>query len=150
MDFYPASWDRLEENNMLQKGYSIEKVGNEVETGDDELVVWARRRVNGFFLSTDTTVATRFADVSAWLSDQSYEPTAITTFLQVAGHYLITHALAHDLVPVAQEVPSDSLKNHQVPNACIGLGIKFVSPYEVRRHEKVRFILGGVAGDQNA
>lgn len=148
MDFCPAFWDWLVENNKVQKVFSIEKVGDEIDAGDDELAVWARERGAGFFLPTDATAAARFADVSAWVSGQSYEPTAITTFLQVADYYLITHALAHDLVLVTHEIPSDSLKKIKIPNACIGLGIKFMSPYEMLRHERARFVLGGAAGDQ--
>lgn len=145
LDFCPAFWDWLVENNTAKKVFSIEKIGDEIDAGDDELAVWASDRGDVFFLQTDATAATRFADVSAWASGQNYEPTAITTFLQVADYFLVTHALAYDMVVVTHEVPSNSTKKIKIPNACIGLGIKFMSSYEMLRHERARFILGSAA-----
>lgn len=145
LDFCPAFWDWLVENNSARKVFSIEKIGDEIDAGDDELAVWASDRGKDFFLPTDAVTAARFTDVSMWASGQGYEPTAITTFLQIADYYLVSHALAHDLVLVTHEVPSNSPKKIKIPNACIGLGIKFMSPYEMLRHERARFVLGGAA-----
>ncbi|MFV2045097.1 MAG: DUF4411 family protein [Anaerolineales bacterium] len=145
LDFCPAFWEWLMENNRAQNVFSIEKVGDEIDAGDDELAVWARERGNGFFMPTDATTAARFAEVSEWVSGQSFEATAITTFLQVADYYLVSHALAHEMVLVTHEVPSNSVKKIKIPNVCIGLGVKFMSPYEMLRHERARFVLGGAA-----
>jgi len=145
LDFCPAFWDWLEESNMAQKVFSIEKVGDEIDAGDDELAVWARERGDDFFLPTDAVAAARFAEVSEWASGQGFEATAITTFLQVADYYLVSHALAHEMVLVTHEVPSNSVKKIKIPNACIGLGVKFMSPYEMLRHERARFVLGDAA-----
>jgi hypothetical protein len=80
--------------------------------------------------------------VSAWATSQTYEPAAIATFLQVADYWLIAHALAHDFVVVTHEVPSDSTRKIKIPNACIGLGLSCISPYEMLRRERARFVLG--------
>jgi hypothetical protein len=29
----------------------------------------------------------------------------------------------------------------KIPDACLGIGIKFVTPYEMLRHERARFVL---------
>ena len=70
-----------------------------------------------------------------------YEPAAVNTFLQIADYYLVAHALAHGHTVVTHEVASPSTKKIKIPNACIGLGIKCVTPYEMLRHERARFIL---------
>lgn len=62
-----------------------------------------------------------------------YEPAAVSTFLQVADYYLVAHAHAHRLAAVMHEVVSDSKRKIKIPNACIGLGVTVMSPYEMLR-----------------
>jgi len=80
--------------------------------------------------------------VARWATDQQYEPAAISTFFQVADYYLVAHALAHKWVVVTHEVFADSTKRIKIPNACMGVGIRHMSPFEMLRCEKARFILG--------
>jgi hypothetical protein len=80
--------------------------------------------------------------VSSWATGQNYEPAAVSTFLQVADFYLVAHALAHSHVVVTHEVAAASTKKIKIPNACIGVGVKCMSPFEMLRHERARFILG--------
>lgn len=141
-DFCPAFWDWLIEQNEKGKVFSIEKVGDEINAGDDELSQWANKQVDGFFLKPDAKMAAVFPTVSQWASNQSYEAVAINAFLQVADYYLVCHALGHGLTIVTHEVPANTKKRIKIPNVCIGLRIKFMSPYEMLRHEQARFILG--------
>jgi len=62
--------------------------------------------------------------------------------MQVADYYLVTHALAHGHTVVTHEIPSDSAKRIKIPNVCIGLKIKVMTPYAMLRHERARFVLG--------
>ena len=101
-----------------------------------------RQRGAELFRRTDTHIAEQFGRVSVWATEQHYEPAAINTFLQVADFYLVAHALADSHVVVTHEVPSDSAKRIKIPNACIGLGITCMSPYEMLRRERARFVLG--------
>ncbi len=66
----------------------------------------------------------------------------MNTFLQVADYYLVGHALAYSYVVVSHEIPSASTKKIKIPNACIGLNIKCVTPFEMLRIEKAKFVLG--------
>ena len=66
----------------------------------------------------------------------------MSTFLQVADYYLVAHALAHGFSVVTHEVAANSIKKIKIPNACIALHIKSMSPYEMLRTEKARFVLG--------
>jgi hypothetical protein len=43
---------------------------------------------------------------------------------------------------VTHEVPSTSLKRIKIPDACVGLGVRCVSPFEMLRNERARFVLG--------
>ena len=142
LDFCPAFWEWLVEQNQAGKVFSIEKVGDEIQAGDDDLSDWAKGRDDGFFLKPDAKVMTELVTVSQWATSNGYEATAITTFFQVADYYLVAHALANDYTVVTHEIPSNSVKKIKIPNACVGVDVKFMSPYEMLRHENARFILG--------
>jgi len=142
LDFCPAFWDWLIASNAAKRVFSIEKVGDEIEAGGDELAAWAAQRRPDFFLKPDTAMLPALGSVSTWATGQRYEPAAVSTFLQVADYYLVAHALAHGLTLVTHEIASISTKKIKIPNACIGLGIKCMTPFEMLRHERARFVLG--------
>lgn len=142
MDFCPAFWEWLIARNAADEVFSIEKVGDELLAGADELADWADDRGADFFLKPDPTLLTALPTVSAWAAGQGYEPAAVNTFLLVADYYLVAHALAHGHTVVTHEIASTSTKKIKIPDACIGLGIKCVTPYEMLRTERARFVLG--------
>lgn len=142
LDFCPAFWDWLVDNRAADRVFSIDKVADEIAAGADELNDWMRECGHGLFLRTGTSVAAQFGAVSSWVTQQQYEPAAISTFLQVADYYLIAHALADGHVVVTHEVPANSVKRIKIPNVCIGLGLPFMTPYEMLRRERARFVLG--------
>jgi len=145
LDFCPAFWDWVVENNRSGKVFSIEKVGDEIEAGEDELTEWAKQLDDGFFLKPDGSVTQRFSDVATWVTAQNYDPAAINTFYQVADYYLVTHALAHNHVVVTHEKPDNAVKRIKIPNVCIGVGVKCMTPFEMLRRERARFVLGPAA-----
>lgn len=142
LDFCPAFWDWLLEGNKSGRVFSIDKVAAEIQAGDDALAKWARSEGAGLFLRTDATVGARLQQVSEWATSQAYEPAAISSFLQSADYYLIGHALANGQIVVTHEVPSDSPKRIKIPNACKGLSIQCMTPYDMLRRERAEFILG--------
>ncbi len=142
LDFCPAFWDWLIASNRAGLVFSIEKVGDEIEAGGDELSDWVTQRGPGFFVKHDAVILPALGTVSGWAAGQNYEPAAVNTFLQVADFYLVAHALAHGHTVVTHEIASASTKKIKIPNACIGLGIKCMTPFEMLRHERARFILG--------
>ena len=142
LDFCPAFWEWLIKKNKAKTVYSIEKVGDEIAAGDDELSDWAAQRGDNFFLKPDEKLLSVLGQVSDWVTNQNYEPAAINTFLQDADYYLVAHALAHGYTVVTHEVAAASKKIIKIPNVCIGLKIKCMNPFEMLRHERARFILG--------
>ncbi len=142
-DFCPAFWDWIDASHQRGIVFSIEKVRGELIAGDDELATWSRARGDDFFLSPDSAILPSLATVSMWAGSGIYEPAAVSTFLQVADYYLVAHAHAHTFTVVTHEVAADTVKKIKIPNACIGLGVTVMSPYEMLRIEKARFVLGG-------
>ncbi len=140
-DFCPAFWDWLEEQNKVKKVFSIEKVEDELIAGGDDLATWAKVRGTKFFLRPDPTVLPFFGKVSAWVRSQSYDPAAIYTFEQVADYYLIAQAMSLNAIVVTHEIPANTRKKVKIPNVCIGLNVKHITPFEMLRREGAKFIL---------
>jgi len=61
--------------------YSIEKVGDELLAGSDELATWAGNRGAGFFLPPDAKTITSLTQVAEWTRRQNYRPGAVNAFL---------------------------------------------------------------------
>jgi len=146
-DFCPAFWEWLVLSNACGKVFSVEKVRDELEAGNDELALWVRERGEDFFLPPDIQVTTAFGTVAEWVTQQDYDPAAINTFLQVADYYLIAHALAYGFIVVTHEVPASTKKKVKIPNVCIGLGIKHMNPFDMLRKEGAKFVLKKNAED---
>ena len=140
-DFCPAFWDWLIEANETNVVASVDKVANELLVADDELATWVREVEDTFFLGPDSAVSDALRTVSDWATGSGYDPLAVATFLQVADYWLVAHALAHDCVVVTHEVAADTVKKIKIPNACIALGVISMTPYEMLRRERVRFVL---------
>lgn len=143
LDFCPAFWDWLLIQNAAGRVFSIDKVADEIDAGSDELSAWADQKGKVLFRPTGAAAAARFPALSGWVVQQGYAPAAVSTFLQAADYYLIAHALADGHVVVSHETPSDSLKRIKIPNVCSGLNVKFMTPFEMLRRERARFVLGG-------
>jgi len=142
LDFCPAFWNWLIAENANRNVFSIERVQDEILAGGDELADWADERGADFFLKPDASLLPALGTVSACAAAQTYESAAVNTFLLVADYYLVAHALAHGYTVVTHEKAATSTKKIKIPDACIGLGVKCVTPYEMLRTERARFILG--------
>jgi hypothetical protein len=143
-DFCPAFWDWLDVNNERGKVFSVEKVGDELVAGNDELAEWASRQGRSFFLAPDPSMLPTLAQVSTWAAspDRSYEPAAVNLFLQKADYHIVSYALAHEHIVITHEVPANSKRKLKIPDVCKGLGVKCMNPYEMLRLERARFVLG--------
>lgn len=142
LDFCPAFWDWLVQSNAQQKVFSIEKVGDEIAAGDDALTEWAEGPGKRLFLKPDAEVLTGLAQVSQWVTQNGYTPAAVNNFLQVADYWLLSHALAHGFVVITHEKPANTPNKVKIPNACVALHIKVMTPFEMLRHEWARFVMG--------
>jgi hypothetical protein len=145
IDFCPAFWQWLIDNGVNNRVFSIDKIADEIAAGADELTLWAKEKGSDLFRGTDANVAAQFGNVSTWVTAQQYEPAAVSTFLQVADFFLIAHALAGGHTVVTHEVAANSVKRIKIPNVCVGLGVRFMTPYQMLRIEQARFVLGSRA-----
>ena len=142
LDFCPAFWDWLIASHASGAVFSVEKVADEIQGGADELSSWAAGLPPSFFLSPDPATIPSLGAVSAWATSHQYEPAAISTFLQIADYYLVAQAHAGGHTVVTHELPSASTRRIKIPDVCLGVGVKFVTPFEMLRRERARFVLG--------
>ena len=141
-DFCPAFWDWLKMQNQAGVVYNIERVGNELLAGDDELVNWTSEQGSSFFVPPDLTIFPALSEVSSWVIGQEFDQAAVSSFFQIADYYLVVQALAGQHTIVTHEIPSGSKRKIKIPNVCIGLGTRSVTPFEMLRKERARFVLG--------
>ena len=142
-DFCPAFWAWLEAKSAAGVAGSIEKVGDELYSFGDELSDWAKHMGEGFFAAPTPDVLPALAQVGGWAVSQSYDPAASSAFMQVADCWLVAAAIASNATVVTHEKPgSGSIKKIKIPDACVGLKVKCITPYELLRSEKAKFVLG--------
>ncbi len=140
-DFVPAFWDWLDLAHKNDRVISVEKVGEELKAGQDELATWAAGRPS-FFMEPDASVVASLQATTQWASGAGYAQAAVATFLQSGDYYLVAQAHAKRLTVVTHEVAGNSTKRIKIPDACKALGIACVSPYQMLRTERARFVLG--------
>ncbi len=140
-DFCPAFWDWLDTQHAAGSVFSIERVGNELLAADDDLSEWAARRGAAFFLPPDERLLPSLEAVAAWVRGQRFRTGAIGAFLEDADYFLVAHAHAYGYVVVTHEVPSDGVRQVKIPNVAIGVKLRCMTPYEMLRIERARFVL---------
>jgi len=143
-DFCPAFWDWLVREHAAGRIFSIEKVGDEIQDGSGDLTTWAAKQGSAFFLPPEPNALPALTKVSTWVTTQpNYAAAAVSMFMQVADYYLVAQALAGGHVVVTHEVAAPhAIKKIKIPDVCIGLGVKCMTPFEMLRKEGARFVLG--------
>ena len=141
-EFCPAFWDWLVVQNGAGMVMSIKEVANELLAGKDELAKWAKEQGEDFFLVPDEAVVDEFRIVSDWANGNGFERAAIRTFLNGADSWLVAHARAHNCTVVTHEVRTNTINNIKIPNACSNLSLRCISPYEMLRRGRARFVFG--------
>jgi hypothetical protein len=145
-DFCPAFWEWVLIEHGAGRCFSVESVQGELAAIADELSTWAAARDPSFFLKVEPAMLPSLTAVSTWASTQAYEPTAVNTFLQGADYYIVGQALALGATVVTHEVPSPSTKKIKIPDVCVGMAVPCITPYEMLRRSRARFVLGPAAG----
>lgn len=141
-DFCPAFWDWLVYAHQAGKVFSIEKVGDELAAGQDPLAQWVTGLSPGFFLKPDAATLPALGTIANWVNEQpNYSAAAKSTFLQIADYYLVAQALAGRHVVVTHERPNNSVHVVKIPNVCLGLNVAYMTPFEMLRRERARFVL---------
>jgi Domain of unknown function (DUF4411) len=141
MDFCPAFWQWLDEAHAAGIVCSIDSVRTELIAGNDDLSAWVQQRPSTFFISPSAATVPSLQMTSIWANNSGYEPAAVSTFLQVADYYLVAQALELRYTVVTHEVIANTTRRIKIPNACLGMSVRYVTPFAMLRAEKARFVL---------
>lgn len=116
-DFCPAFWDWMIAKNAEGQIFIIEKVGDEIEAGGDDLADWVRERGDGFFIKPAPSVLAALGKVDDWAAAQAYDPVAVATFMEGADCYLVSHALdgGHEVVTLETRPAQESGSRFPMP-----------------------------------
>lgn len=142
-DICPGFWDWIRASHEADLVYSIDKVGDELAAGEDELAEWASSMGSEFFLPIDAATIPKLSAVSEWVQAQPrYAAAATNQFFSGADYYLIAFALAHGDQVVTHEVHAPLAKKRvAIPTVCIGVQANFTTPWQMLRKEGARFVL---------
>ncbi|GBR76664.1 protein DUF4411 [Candidatus Termititenax persephonae] len=142
-DICSGFWDFITiqyKNNTIR---SIDKVRNELKTGDN-LDIWVTNNLpKDFFCSTeDIKVAEKYSQIIRKIEAQHYNPNAKAIFADNADSWLIAYALAHDFTIVTMEVLEPNIKKSvKIPNVCKDFNIQYINTYDLLRNLKGNFKL---------
>lgn len=141
-DIAPGFWAWLDHAHERGTVFSIERVGEELRRGDDELAEWAKEH-HDFFYPIDQRTVLIFPELSEWALSQNFKPSALEEFSADAADYLlVAFAAAHECTVVTHETAgSGSRKRVKIPDACQALNVTWVNTFEMLRSTGARLAL---------
>lgn len=131
--FCPGFWDWIAAEHRKGMLYSVEKIKDELEDGNDQLATWAKKVIpGGFFIAPSADVVTTQGVVSQWVNAQNYSPSEKAKFLSKADPWLIAEAMQgnYEIITFEELVPSTSSKV-KIPNVANNFGVNTVSLYDI-------------------
>jgi hypothetical protein len=124
--------------------------------GLQHLSSWAAAMDSSFFQAPTEQTLPALGQINQWVRQythpdgQRYTPAALNQFAQIADFYIIAQALAGGHTVVTHEVPRNTPGKVQIPNVCLGLHVKYVTPFAMLRTERARFVLPQPSSDGSA
>ena len=135
----PGFWHWIDREHAKGNIFSVQKVHDEIVTGNDALIHWAGSRKPMFVPTDDPKTYASLAILSSWAS--KYKMAAQERFFKSADFLLIGFAHAYGHTVVTQEKYSGG-EQIKIPNACEAMGVECVNTWDLLTRESVRFVLG--------
>jgi hypothetical protein len=145
LDIAPGFWSWIEQEHEAGRLFTVAKVVDELKDGADELADWVRDMPETFALNVDAATAASLVQLSQWTASQpNYVAAARAEFLSVADYYLVAQAHALGYTVVTHERPRpDARKRILIPDACNGMKVPWMDPWQMLRNEGAKFVLAG-------
>lgn len=142
-DLLPGFWSVL--NSQAQNGSvcSIERVHEEINRGNDELVSWVNSTFLDYCFRTDTpAVVQAYADIIRWSQGQrQYKQAILDAFARYdhADPWLVAYAKANPSVVVTLESANPATrKKIPLPIVCEAFGVPWVNTFDMLRESQIR------------
>jgi len=135
-DVMPTLWERVDNLIANERLLAPEEVLLELKRGDDDLVVWAKKR-RGMFIASDHANEQLLCELvnrfPAFIPERS--PDGVW-----ADPYVIALAQKRDAIVVTGEKPAPlNAKSPTIPNVCAALGVQSIGFLDLIRREGWRW-----------
>jgi hypothetical protein len=141
-DICPGFWNMLLHYNDNSRIFSIDRVKEEMESGD-ELGKWIKDSVpKKFFCSTDENkVSQQYFEIMQWVqSSVQFKEQAKTDFAQGADGWLISFAKVYGHTVVTHETYNPYARRKvSIPNICQDFNVEYSDTFAMLRKLNVRF-----------
>ena len=139
--FCPGYWDWLLQKNQEEIIYCVDKIKAELLAGNDDLTEWTKKSPDKLFIKPTANLGQSLALVSQWTNSRNFTDAAKTVFFNSADYYLIAyaHSLSYTLVTRERSDPN-SRRRVKIPDACLGVGVRYISPFELMEIEKANLV----------
>lgn len=142
-DIVPAFWEWLDQAHADRRVFTVMACADEVMSVADELADWMSTRRASMALAPEANDASSLQRVSEWaVGVPQYTQGAVAQFLSVGDYFLVAQALSRGFTVVTHEEPAPlAQKSIKIPDACRGVGVTYMSPFQMLRAEGARFRL---------
>ncbi|RZS53151.1 DUF4411 family protein [Sphaerotilus mobilis] len=143
-EFCPAYWDWLLDAHAVGELASIERVGDELRRGHDDLAEWARHHRDFFVDVTDEATQVAYSEVVNHVASAQVgmRSGALAEFLSGADPWLIAKARATGATIVTHERSnSASRRKFLIPNVAASFGVACLDTFDLLGRSGARFVL---------
>lgn len=142
-DIVPTFWSSLNSKAGTGNLRSIDRVQDEINRGDDELVTWANAAFLDYFVKTDTQdVLQAYARIIGWSQEQHHYSSALLQSFARFEHadpWLVAYAITHNAVVVTLELPNPATrKKIPLPLVCEAFGVSWLNTFDMLRESQIR------------
>jgi predicted nucleic acid-binding protein len=145
-DLCPGFWGALARQHMAKRVFSVDRVKDELATGQDQLSRWVNDTVPATFFkkTADRRVIHAFATLAKWVQAHlQFTAAAKTEFLSSAADgWVVAYAMANGLTVVThEEYAPDAKRKVPIPNLCVEFQAVYCNTFEMLRDLKEQFVL---------
>ena len=141
-DLCPGFWRWIDKEHAGREVFSIVRVRQELEAGNDELADWARQLGDAFFFAEDAAAVNAMQQVSRHVQNGNFTEAAKREFLASADPFLIAFAMSHGHTVVTHEVHIEGeRKRVKIPTVCLALNVPCQRTFAALRQRNAAFVL---------
>ncbi len=142
MHFCPAYWDWLDNCFAAGEVCSIEFIGREIQSGNDELAVWAQARPLHFLSHDDEATQSVYAEIANFVMSQNFDAAPRDFFLAKGDPWLIAKAKVLRACVVTNEATlSNATRKVKIPNICKEFDVPCLSAFDLLNALQPTFVL---------
>ncbi len=142
MGFCPAYWDWLDNSFATGEVCSIEFIGREMQSGNDDLAAWVKARPAHFLPHDDEMTQTVYTDIVNFVMSQNFDAAPRDFFLTKGDPWLIAKAKVLGASVVTNEATvSPATRKVKIPNVCRQFDVPCISAFDLLNALQPTFVL---------